>query len=385
MFDLCYRVDMTFGGRFLKISGVVLLGVAFWIGNAGFGIPPVNAQESLSPPLGEYQDTFWVGTVLTAEEVSTPQGTFQAVTLEIENGKNQTQVVEINHGENVSIREEQKVEPGDKVVVIQSENPQGVTYSIIDHYRLPGLGLITLLFLGLAVLLGRRKALMSVLGLIVSIGVLIYFILPQIATGSNPLLISFVGAVFIAVCSLSLAHGFEQRTRIALVSTLITLGLSALLSMGFVSLARLTGLGSDDALYLTFGPLEHVNLKGILLGGILIGALGVLDDITTAQAAAVDEIRKANPKLSFHELYRRGLSVGREHIASLINTLVLAYAGASLPLFLLLTSDRSQPLWMILNSEFLGEEIVRTLVGSTTLLLAVPITTGLAAYRLSRG
>ena len=122
------------------------------------------------------------------------------------------------------------------------------------------------------------------------------------------------------------------------------------------------------------------NLRGLLLGGIILGALGVLDDITTGQAAAVDELRRANPAFPVRELYRRGLSVGTEHITSLVNTLFLAYAGASLPLFILFTIYDEAPLWVTLNSEFIAEELVRTLVGSVALILAVPITTILASF-----
>jgi uncharacterized membrane protein len=128
--------------------------------------------------------------------------------------------------------------------------------------------------------------------------------------------------------------------------------------------------------------LQAVNLRGLLLGGIVIGALGVLDDITTTQTAAINEIKRANPRMTRAQLYRSGLSIGREHIASLVNTLALAYAGASLPLLLLFWSDANAPWWVILNSESLVEEIVRTLVGSMTLTLAVPISTWFACKLL---
>ena len=138
-------------------------------------------------------------------------------------------------------------------------------------------------------------------------------------------------------------------------------------------------------MFIQTGELSAVNLRGLLLGGIIIGALGVLDDITTAQTAAIDEISKANPRLGFRELYRSGTSIGREHIASLINTLALAYAGASLPILLLFSINEEMPMWTILNSEFMAEEIVRTLVGSSALLLAVPISTYLAARAFAHG
>ncbi|MEK9181053.1 MAG: YibE/F family protein, partial [Patescibacteria group bacterium] len=128
----------------------------------------------------------------------------------------------------------------------------------------------------------------------------------------------------------------------------------------------------------------NLDLRGLLLAGIIVGALGVLDDTTTVQAATVEELKQANPAFTFADLYRGGLSVGREHITSLVNTLVLAYLGSQLLIFILFYAGPNQPLWVTLNSEFIGEEIIRTLVGSATIILAVPITTLLAAWYFSR-
>ena len=222
--------------------------------------------------------------------------------------------------------------------------------------------------------------LQSVLGLFVSILILAAFVVPQIIHGKNPLLISFIGAFLIACTALYLAHGFSKKTSIALASTLLTLLVSAILAIIFVHTASLFGLGSEEAMYLQIGQTQNINLRGLLLGGIIIGALGVLDDITTAQTAAIAEIYRHNPRLKFRDLYRSGLTIGREHIASLVNSLALAYVGASMPLLLLFTVNRTSPLWVILNSEFIAEEIVRTLVGSATLLFAVPISTFFAAW-----
>ena len=189
-----------------------------------------------------------------------------------------------------------------------------------------------------------------------------------------------MGGIMIIFISLYLAHGFNKRTSLALVSTLITFHLA--LGFGYLALngARLFGMGSEEALLLTYTDLGvGIDLRGLLLGAIVIGALGVLDDITTAQTATVEEIHKADKKLSVKELYKRGLSVGHEHIASLVNTLVLAYVGVAFPVLLLLM-DTNEPFWVILNNEFMAEEVGRTLVGSLTLVLAVPIATGLAAH-----
>ncbi|MGH2436240.1 MAG: YibE/F family protein [bacterium] len=277
-----------------------------------------------------------------------------------------------------------RLRPGDGVVVAAADEEGSTSYYVIDRYRMPALGLAVGLFFILAVVFSRGRGVTAILGLGITALVLARFIVPAIVGGGNPLVVSIVGALVIAFSSIYLAHGFNLRTSIAVGSTLVTLVIAWALAIAFVGLANLFGLGSEEAFYLQLAPVEQLNLRGLLLGGIILGALGVLDDITTAQAAAVDELRKANPALTMQELYRRGLSVGTEHITSLVNTLFLAYAGASLPLFILFTIYNETPVWVALNSEFVAEEIVRTLVGSVALILAVPITTVAAAVILSR-
>ena len=205
-----------------------------------------------------------------------------------------------------------------------------------------------------------------------------FFIVPRIVHGSNPFFISVIGAFFIVTVSILLGHGWNRRMIVASVGTFITLLLSVVLAYVSIKFTRLFGMGSEDAQFLLSSPLGAVDLRGVLMAGILIGTLGVLDDVTTAQSAAVEEIHEANKSLTVKELYKRGMSVGKEHIIAVVNTLVLAYAGASLPVLLLL-SIYVQPLWVTLSSEMIVEEIVRTLSGSISLIMAVPITTYLAA------
>jgi uncharacterized membrane protein len=253
---------------------------------------------------------------------------------------------------------------------------------VVDRYRLPGMGVVLALFFALAMLLARWRGVTALLGMSLSLLVLVQFVVPQIMAGANPLVVTMLAALVIAVVSIYLAHGFYLRTTVAIVGTVLTLAIAAGLAVAFVSVGSLFGAGKEEAFYLQLGVLQTVDLRGLLLGGIILGAIGVLDDITTAQAAVIAELKHANPGLSFRELYRRGLAVGQEHITALVNTLVLAYAGASLPLFILFTVDLGQPLWVTLNSEFIGEEVVRAAVGSIALILAVPITTALAAWTL---
>src|SRR5258706_5720772 len=243
-----------------------------------------------------------------------------------------------------------------------------------------------ILFFFLAViLLSKWQGFGSILGMVVSLGIIIQYITPQSLAGGDPLFISIVGCLMIMVTTIYLAHGLSKKTTIALVATFLSLLATGLFSILFVQMARLSGLGSEDAYSLKLGTTATINLKVLLLVGILIGTLVVLDDVTTGLAASIFELAKVNSNLKFTELFQSGLAIGREHIASLVNTLVLAYAGASLPIFLtLILNPNHYPLWLILNDELIMEEVVRTLAGSLGLVLAVPLTTFLAAFYLSK-
>ena len=220
----------------------------------------------------------------------------------------------------------------------------------------------------------------SIIGMLVSLLVILKFIVPQILSGNDPLFISIIGSIIIMFLTLYLAHGFSKKTHVALIATILSLTITGFLAVFFVNLSHLSGLGNEDTYLLQFGGL-NINLQGILLGGIIIGVLGILDDSTTAQSATIFELFDANNKLTFAHLLKRGMVIGKEHIASLVNTLVLAYAGTALGIFILLeVNPAHQPMWVILNSEVIVEEVVRTLAGSIGLVLAVPITTLIAVF-----
>lgn len=354
---------------------------------AGIGAPAyAESQEdgvSISPLQSALPSDFYYRGKIVAlkeegqKEVDGAPTPYQLIEVQIVNSARRGERVIIENGGSLTIGDYHPYQVGDAVVLAQ---PNEDSYYIIDAYRLPGLGLVLLIFFILALYWARGKGVTALIGLFVSVGTLFYFIIPHILKGESPLLVVFVGALIILFVSLYVSHGFNKRITVAFVSCLITLVLAIGLDLLFVFVARLSGGGTEEALFLQVSSL-NLDLRGVLLAGILIGVLGVLDDVTTAQSGTVEEIARANPSLSFVELYRRGLSVGREHIVSLINTLVLAYAGTAFPLFLLFSlSKQGQPLWVTLNSSFLGEELVRTLVGSSALILAVPITTALAAY-----
>jgi len=293
---------------------------------------------------------------------------------------------EIEYGGNFDLRESQKAKKNDTLILLKQKTPDGKSqYFIADKYRLGNIVFIFFLFFLVVILIGGLKGFSSMIGMLISLLIVLKFIVPQILAGRNPLFISIIGSLIILVSTIYLAHGINKKTHLAVISTSICLILTGILSIIFVQMALLTGLGSEEAYSLTLGPTANINFKGLLLGGIIIGALGVLDDITIGQTSAVFELNQVNPKISFEELLKRGLNIGREHIAATVNTLVLAYVGASLSLFLIFfISAHGQPFWMILNSEVIAEEIIRTLAGSIGLVLAVPLTTFLAAWYLKK-
>lgn len=310
---------------------------------------------------------------------------YRAKVLERQEGNGKTSLIlEIQtgdeEGKQIQLDGDQPyTEKGSLIVVSKMTDEEGVAYRYHEPYRLPSLEILMIVFVLVTLVIGGIRGFSSLLGLIVTLVILTGWVVPSIASGGNPLLISFFGSIVMATLGLFVAHGFKTRTVLAWVSTIATLGLSVVIAEIAVKSSKLFGTGGDQAASLMLSQYSNLDLRGLLLGAIVIGVLGILDDVTTTQTATVEEIHLANQKLSGWELYRRGSSVGREHIAALINTLVIAYAGAALPIFLLL-SNSPDPLWVILNNEMFAEEIVRTIIGSLTLILAVPFSTGIAAW-----
>ncbi|QQG44130.1 MAG: YibE/F family protein [Candidatus Roizmanbacteria bacterium] len=273
---------------------------------------------------------------------------------------------------------------GDHVSVSYSKSPSGQERVFINDYvRTNEILLLFFIFLALVFLIGRWKGITSFFGMIFTFVIIGGFIIPNILLGNDPVLISLLGALFIIPITFYLGHGFNRKTTIALSGTFIALVITGILSYIFVKFTRLTGFASEEAAYLQVIQGENINVVSLLLAGIIIGAMGVLDDITIAQTAIVERLKIANPKYRFRELYKQAMIVGRDHIASLVNTLILVYAGASLPLFLLFYNSK-MPYSTALNSEIITTEIVRTLVSSIGIILAVPITTFIAGMFLEK-
>jgi uncharacterized membrane protein len=266
---------------------------------------------------------------------------------------------------------------GDQIVLTYSSNlPRGHQYSYSDFQRGKPLLFLAVLFAGSVILLGRLRGLLALVGLAITVPVLTVFVLPALLQGEDPLAVALVGAATVGFIVLYLAHGVSIRTTIAVLGSFASLALTGLLGWLFVGATHLTGrLGEEQAFLATFGG--NIDFQGLLLAGIVIGTLGVLDDVTVTQVSAVSEVHAADPTMGPRRLYTAGIRIGRDHIASTVNTLVLAYAGASLPLLLLFVQT-NQGAGPTITTELVAIEIVRTLVGSIGLVAAVPVTTYLA-------
>lgn len=256
------------------------------------------------------------------------------------------------------------------------------SFQLVDFQRGTPLVLLAALFAVAVLVLGRWQGLAALVALVLSFVVIVLFVLPAILAGENPLVVAIAGACAIMFVALYLTHGLSARTSVAVLGTLVSLALIGVLSAIFSATASLTGL--DDATSTLIGSLGHgIDARGLLLAGVVIGALGVLDDVTITQTSAVWELRRANPSLGWRELYRSGLRIGRDHVGSAVNTLVMAYAGAALPV-LLYSSISGVGLGALLGSEDIASEIIRTLAGSVGIVAAVPVTTVLAALIAAR-
>lgn len=301
---------------------------------------------------------------------------FQELKIKLDNGK----ILQIRHGDPSTLKPEGKLTAGEIIVVIKSQTPDGKTaYFVYDKYRTDNLLVILLIFVILVIGVAGLKGIGSLVGMGISLAVILVFIVPQILGGANPLLISIIGSIFILFASTYIAHGVSKQTTVALISTFVALFITATIAIIFTNMGKLTGIGNEDLASLQMGATSIINLKGLFLAGIIIGTLGALNDVTITQAATIFELSKTNK--NFEKLVKQGFSVGKEHILSLVNTLVLAYAGSALFIFIFIVLNPAKiPYWVILNTETISGEIISTLAGSTGLILAVPIATLLAAY-----
>lgn len=273
------------------------------------------------------------------------------------------------------------VSDGDSVILVKTDTPDGDRYDIVDHQRGKGLWLLAIAFVLAVVAFGRWRGFAALIGLAVTFALLLLFVVPAILAGESPLLVAIVGSAAIMLTVLYLTHGLSLLTSVAVLGTLASLCLTGILSALWVAGMHLSGFSDESSTFLATS--HSVNMQGLLLAGIVIGTLGVLDDVTVTQAATVTEVAKANPGYGVRELYLAGTRVGRAHIASVINTIILAYAGSSLPLLILIAANNTS-IGNVVSTQLVAQEIVRSVVATLGLIAAVPITTALAAVTARR-
>ena len=265
-------------------------------------------------------------------------------------------------------------EVGDRVIAL-SIPEEGLVFT--DFERSSPMIALFIVYIVLVVAIAWWRGIGSLLGLFIAFGIVIFFTVPSLFDGHHPLVVGLVtgsGALFVL---LYLAHGPNARTTTAYLGTLAGLVVTAFLAWWAVSASKLTGLWNEAGLHLEFLD-RGVSLQGLILCGVILAGLGVLNDVTVTQASAVWELRAARPEISRYELYTRGMRIGRDHIASTVYTIAFAYVGAALPT-IMLVSLYDASMSATLTSVDIAEEIIRTLVGSIGLVLAVPLTTAIGA------
>ena len=340
-------------------------------GFATFGADTVRAEvnqiiDEGDVDLGGFTQKYQVARITILE------GEYTGIPMEIDYGKRQVR------------SDDYMLKAGDKIIVTISKTPDNVVNAyFVDYVRITPILWLTLFFAIAIVLISQWKGIRALLSMVFSLYIIIGYIIPNILNGEDPLTISIIGSIILLGVSLYLTYGWTLKTHAAVLSMVLVLIITGALAGLFVVFAKLNGSGDENVMYLMQLSDTPINLRGLFLGGLIIGALGVLDDLVTTQAAAVFELHHANHELGFRGLYSSAMRIGQDHVAATVNTLVLAYAGASLPMLLMFSLGHGD-YGYIVNFSFVAEEIVRTLVGSLGLIAAVPLTTVIAIFFAQR-
>ncbi len=319
------------------------------------------------------------------KEVAGQEAPYQLLRLQLLNAETQGQDIILEHG-GLPTAQFDRYNQDDQIFLNfnqplsslnLSETLNNQQVAVTGFAREKQLLFLFVIFVSLVVLVNGWKGLRSLISLALSFAVIFKIALPILLQGVDPSLVVMILALFIIPLTFYLTHGWQKKTHVAVVATIIALVISSLLAITLVNTTNLSGLATEEAAFLNFEKNELINLRGLLLAGIILGLLGTLDDITVTQAGLVFSLKKNSKGIEAKKLYQTAMEVGQDHISSMVNTLVLVYTGASLPLLLLFINN-PHPLGFVLSQEIVVEEIVRTLVSSVGLILAAPLTTVLA-------
>lgn len=368
MADLLYYFNMK-----SEIGKFFIFFASFFL----FALPTVSAQELINDYQGVYRAKV-LNVVSEKEDYLSGleiRYTLQRLEAEILDGPEQGRVIEFDN-DYIMLKK------GDRFFLNHLKTIEGKEiFSVQEVNRLwPLVGLV-LFFIAIVIIFGGKKGLKSLLALAASFFIIFYFLFPQLLSGSSPLFTSLGFSLVILVIAIYTTHGLNKLSTAALLGTGATITLTVFLADLAVKITRLSGFTEDASVYLNLNTGGRLDFQGLFLGAIIIGALGVLDDIAITQVAVVRELKHAAPDLPKKEIYKKALRVGKEHVGALVNTLALAYAGAALPVMLFFyTTDLS---YTVLNREIFASEIVRTVIGSIAIILSVPITTWLGIFLLT--
>ncbi len=362
----------------VSLMAIILLLVFVTIDNN----PDSSNEKDYTSAYGS--DTVRAKVLLITEEGITNLGiveqAYQVFDVEILEGKFKGEITSVDYGLRQITSSSVKIHPQEIILVTVGQRPDTgeVRAFFTDFVRSKTILYLFIVFVFFSVLISGWKGIRSLIAILFSLGVIVFFILPQILSGRDPVFVSIIGAFVFLSISQYLVYGWNLKTHSAVVGILVSLIITGSISAFFINFTRLTGFGDENAMFLVQLTSQNINMRGLLLAGMIIGALGVLDDLVISQASAVFELHSTNQELGFKTLYQRAMNIGKDHVAATVNTLVLAYAGASLPMLLLFSISNQDPA-MLINISYIAEEIVRTLVGSIGLIASIPITTGLAA------
>ena len=362
----------------MKVKSILVgLGVfiLFLVGSGemvwGQEVDPDMIEETLEARVTE---------VVSQEEITDEYGSYvyQNLELLVTRGSLTGETIYVENG-STAFANIKNYKEGDRLLVNYVKDVDGAKYFyIVDYYRADSILKLFIVFVILAGVVAGWKGISSIVGMGMSFMVIFKFILPKILAGADPIFVSVLGTCLIIPISFYLSHGFSKKTTIAISGTIVSLIITGVLAGVFVDILNISGFASEEAGFLSVTMGGNINMRGILLAGIVVSALGILDDITISQASIAYQLKEAKPDLSWFELNKRAMEVGRDHIASMVNSLVLVYAGACLPLLLLFVNN-PHPFGEVISYEIIADEIVRTMVGSIGLILAVPITTMVAS------
>jgi uncharacterized membrane protein len=311
---------------------------------------------------------------------------YQRLSVQLDGSLYRGEVVELEWDGRRALNENGFLSPGDRVLLTLSREGNTRTYTISEVVRLPSLWPLVVLLAVALVVVGRWRGVASLAGLGASIAVFLLAVLPAVRSGDDPLLATLLGSVGVLVVAVFVVHGFNRKSLAALLGTLGALVFVLVLAAVAVSIARITGLGTEDAIFVFVGSAGKIDMPRLVLAGVVVGSLGALVDMAVGQASTVWELSAAG-ELRGRKLYASALNVGRDHIGSLVNTLALAYFGGALPL-IVLVSLGFQPLSVSINSEEITQSVMAVLIASIGLVLCVPLTTAIAvalADRAKRG